>query len=523
MDRAFYRYDEPHARPRRKANMFGWTIAILLLMGLTMAAWLGSFYIFGQPERPDSYRILKKLGKIETPKRFQLTAAPPGEFLSPKQVHEQYSSMGSAELGRANAQLVRNFIRNFQQMPGAVPYVIGRFMIMDSRELGPDDLFTSGMVSLTSAADFGELLMEHVYPADAQSVPLMKQTLMPGLEIKLERAHDLSAIVHAEKLPDGRVMITAVPLLYGSYTVTRGRGTFSLEPPFDLNLAAGWPLYKSEQRRAGEARYASVRQSIAPTTPGLSFPEAGPTATPAVAANELIRVEQAAPVETPVPTATPQPTLVAKASPQKGKGKKGEKASPTPAVAAAQPGVSPTPMAMAALTTPAPAGGVTPPPIAAASAPPVTAASPAVSPAPASAAGIQHVTGDALASTAGGGQWKTYPAGKMPAGRLITPSDLGDVADRGLAGERVYLGGQFVVNFAESNRAVLRPKSTLTQSVLRFGAPSSTRIIVEFPAGYAPPTQGSTVTRDATRPYEITEVRKQADGQLNVFVREIMQ
>ena len=92
------------------------------------------------------------------------------------------------------------------------------------------------------------------------------------------------------------------------------------------------------------------------------------------------------------------------------------------------------------------------------------------------------VTGDtALASTAGGGTWKTFPPGKMPVGRLITTSDLGDVADRGLAGERVYLSGQFVVNFAESNRAVLRPRSNLAESVLHFGAPSSTRIIVEFP------------------------------------------
>ena len=111
----------------------------------------------------------------------------------------------------------------------------------------------------------------------------------------------------------------------------------------------------------------------------------------------------------------------------------------------------------------------------------------------------------------------------MPAGRLITTSDLRDVADRGLAGERVYLRGQFVVNFAESNRAVLRPKGNMAETVLRLGAQSSTRIIVEFPSGYAPPAQGATVNRDDARPYEITEVRKQADGQLNVFVREIMQ
>jgi hypothetical protein len=111
----------------------------------------------------------------------------------------------------------------------------------------------------------------------------------------------------------------------------------------------------------------------------------------------------------------------------------------------------------------------------------------------------------------------------MPLGRLIGTSDLNDLADRGTAGERVYLRGQFVVNFSDANRAVLRPRSKLTDTVLHFGAGSSTRIIVEFPAGYRPPSQGAVVSRDEARPYEITEVRKREDGQLNVFVREIMQ
>ena len=112
----------------------------------------------------------------------------------------------------------------------------------------------------------------------------------------------------------------------------------------------------------------------------------------------------------------------------------------------------------------------------------------------------------------------------MPAGRLISTSDLKEVADHGLAGERYYLRGQFVVNFADANRAVLRPRASLADSVLRFGGSAkSTRIVVEFPTGYSPPAQGSVVNRDEARPYEVTDVRKQADGQLNVFVREIMQ
>ena len=47
----------------------------------------------------------------------------------------------------------------------------------------------------------------------------------------------------------------------------------------------------------------------------------------------------------------------------------------------------------------------------------------------------------ALASTAGGGNWKTYAPGKMPIGRLSLQLISVQVADRGLTGERTYLEG----------------------------------------------------------------------------------
>src|SRR5947209_10302477 len=294
MDYGVYPYDEPYARPRRRINYFAWTVAILLLTGFALAAWLGSFYIFNQPERPDSYRILQRLHKIEPPKRFELTAAPTGEFLNPQQLYERYVGMGAAELARANAELVRNYIRNYQQVRGLVPYVVGRYSIIATRELGPGDVFTSGVVALTTAIDNGELLMEHIYPAPPEALPLMKQTLTVALEVKLERTHDISAVIHAERLADGRIVITAVPLLYGSYTVTRGLGTFRLEPALSLNLAACWPLIKSQERAAIEQRYAEYRQKTAAAQgdpvpiPGLSQ-----SATPPPAQNELVPCEQA--------------------------------------------------------------------------------------------------------------------------------------------------------------------------------------------------------------------------------------
>src|SRR5213083_3160105 len=186
MDYGLYQYDEPYARPaRRRINYFAWTVAILLLTGFALAAWLGSFYIFDQPERPDSYRILQRLHKIEPTKRFELTAAPAGEFLNPPELYERYVGMGAAELVRANAELARNYIRNYQQVRGLVPYVVGRYTIIATRQLGPGDVFTSGMVALTNAIDNGQLVMEHLYPAKPEAVRLMKQTLTVGLEVKL--------------------------------------------------------------------------------------------------------------------------------------------------------------------------------------------------------------------------------------------------------------------------------------------------------------------------------------------------
>ena len=538
-------YDEPYTRPPERINYFAWTVAILLLIGFALAAWLGSFYIFNQPERPDSYRILQKLHKIDPPKRFELTAAPAGEFLNASELYERYVGMGAAELGKENAELLRNYIRNYQQVRGLVPYVVGRYTIIGVRELGPGDVFPSGMAALTAAVDSGELLMEHVYPAKAEALPLMKQTLAVGLEVKLERTHDISAVVHAERLADGRILVTAVPLLYGSYTVTRGLGTFRLEPPPTLDLAAGWPLFKSQERASIEKSLAEYRQKMAATQKApIPIPGLSASATPPPAKNELVRIEQARPVSplamTPPVVASNEKAAKPTPVPKGKKGKKQKAESPAPASSPAQPVVvqnkpvpSGSPITVASALAPpkdlnlpytAPAPASKAPGVgagAAARSSPVAMATPVpvlpAQPAPPDSSNV------ALASNAGGGSWKIFPAGKMPLGRLISTGDLNDVADHGLAGERIYLKGQFVVNFSDANKAVLRPRTSLTSKMLHFGGGSSTRIIVEFPRGYTPPPQGAVVNRDEVRPYEVTEVRKQEDGQLNVFVREIMQ
>jgi hypothetical protein len=498
MEPDLFRLDDPRGFEHKKTNFFGWTVAILLLSGVAIAAWLGSFYIVGQPERPESYRILQKLHKIEPPKRFALTAAPPGEFLNPKQLYQRYQSMGPAELARKDAELVRNFIRNFQQVHGLVTYVVGRFNIIGARQLTHDNVFISGTVALARAVEQPELLMEHVFTtADEHDAKLLQERLVMGMDVNLERSHDLSAVIHAERLPDGRVLITVMPLLYGSYAVTRGTGTFSLEPPAEINLAAGWPIFKSDARRPLENRYNDYRSRLAPATSTLPIVGLPPVQAAPPPEDALVRVEPAVPlIEEPAP-----PPLRVR---RKGLlGDSGDKvavarAASTPLKALrAQPvidaGVSPNETTSLAAASPSVPTRIM-------RALPVTSSSPAV----------------ALTSTTGA-TWKTFAPGAAPAGRVLDTAGLQEVANNGTRGERVYLRGQFVVNFADANRAVLRPTSGQSGGLAR-----NLRVIVDYPAGASLPDPGSTVNRDDARPYEITEVRRQSDGQLNVFVREII-
>lgn len=499
-----FRFDDSHNFRRKKTNYFAWTILILLLIGLVFAAWLGSFYVFGQPERLESYHLLQKLHKIEPPKRFALTAAPPGEFLNPRQLFARYSAMGPEELRRKDAELTRNFIRNYQQVHGLVTYVVGRFNIMSARELTRDDMFSPGAVALARAVQEPELLMEHIFTtADEHDAKLLTPMLVTGMDLNFERTHDLSAVIHAERLPDGRIQISAIPLLYGSYAMTRGSGTYSLEPPTGLNLAAGWPLFKDDELRVAETHYDKYRQKLAPVNGSVAIAGLPPVkSTPSPITDALVRVELAAPAE----TATP-PVIATASRAQRlefAQLSQAKKTLGTPIVRRAEPAPEITPPTLPNDMPVATAVSASPPPK-------VMRALPIEAPSPTPAV--------ALASTTGA-TWKTFTPGQMPVGRLIDARSLHDVAKNGTRGERIYLRGQFVVNFADGNRAVLRPTGGVPDSINLFS--HKPRIIVDYPAGAPLPEPGSTLERDASRPFEITEVREQSDGQLNVFVREII-
>jgi hypothetical protein len=508
-DKKFYGY-QGHAGHRRSGErsdgLFGWTLLIFLLIGLVFLCWMGSYYIFARPEQAANYRLLQRLHKLEAPQRFEITAAPRGEFLKPNQLLERFGEMMPSEIRRSNETLLRSFIRNYRQNRDLVPYAVGTYRVIGTLPLSKDTFCTSGVVALLQAVEQPEILLEQLFTANEKNLPALNRALQPGQEIKLEKPLDLSAIVHIDRLPDNRIKLTTMPLLYGSYGSGQGPASFSLEPPTELNVEAGLPAIKTDEI----AQLSGGKLAIAKTGKHLTrIKEADPTPTPTTS------VAHAIPVQTPIPVSTPMP-------------------SPEPSVARAIPVNATAVLPALPVETPAPTPIPTPEPtpILVVSSPkptptPIVAATPKPSPSPiaptavAMTNSLASTTTNAAAAIATPGEttWPLYAPGKMPRGALLDPAESGELVGRGTPHERHYLRGHFSVTASGNGKAVLRPQSGLAG--LPLGPSSKVRVIVEYPVGEEPPVEGHIISRDGLRPFQIISVKRGDDGMLNVYAREV--
>ena len=453
-------------------NLFAWTVFIILLALFAAGCWIGSFYVFGHPENAFSYRVLRSLGKIDPPKRFKLTAAPRGQFLDAEKLLERYGDQTPAQLDAASDLLLRNYLRNYYQTKDRVPYVTGSFNIMAVFRLGPNNFFPDGVVALARSTDNPSLLLEIIFPAEEKNVGNLERMLQTGLDLTLARTLDLTAVINARRLPDGRLNLTVVPILYGSYTSTDETGTFSLEPPPDLNISAGLPVLNQAAVEKAEEHYAGYLERA-----GLADEASAP------ALMRVQKTEAANPEAAPAPAPTPPGTTemidgvpVARAVPVETAGEDVPVARAVPVETDAG---APTPAPTAPLE-----------PFAAAATPPGAATPPPGS---------------------GARSWTLYDPGRMPRGKLLDANAARNLAGQEAPADPVYLSGEFSVAGTAGGRAILRGRR----------APRNVRIIADFPSGATPPAQGQTFRRDSSRPFRIERVEEGPDGFVNVYVREI--
>jgi hypothetical protein len=136
-----------------------------------------------------------------------------------------------------NDQLKRDYIRNFRDH-GPV-YVRGTFTATATRRLTEGDVFTQGWVVVARANELEDVSVELILPGlNRNDAPYRV-----GDQITLDGKKGCAAAVHLQKKDNDRLLVTAVPLLYGSITTFEG-SVASLKAPEKLNMDAMWPIWR---------------------------------------------------------------------------------------------------------------------------------------------------------------------------------------------------------------------------------------------------------------------------------------
>jgi hypothetical protein len=481
--------DERAVRANSGNRFFIWSVVLLLLTGICFASWIGSFYVFKHPENPKCYRILKKFKRIEPPKRFAVTEAPKGEFLGAAKLLVRFGKLGTLELAHENAVLMRNYLTNFRESGRKVPYVSGKFQIVQSFDLGRADWFPAGAVAIAQSENLPQMLVEFVFPSEPENVPAICETVTMGVDVTLQRSQDLWALVHVERHVDGRMQFTVLPVPYGGWQLKNGQGSFSLQSPeellrdrkIELNLAAGLPIVRDPRLSSALAEHKEFRRKALVRAGDDQAALAGP---------ELVRFEPPkAPEEEPADAAkTPLNSTEAK---------------PLPATA-----LRPAHMARP-VPTPAPAVPLPPRPVVKSrpgtgiiGTEPPREPTPVPRPAPAAVVAV--------------------PPPSPGNARVLSTAEASALVERFAAGGQAVLSGDFVVTGVLGTRVALRTRESLRDPDADPKRPggNAALIVVEYPAGVAIPQKDATFSRDAARGFVIRDVIRGRNGQITIVANE---
>jgi hypothetical protein len=475
-------------------RFFLWAVVLLVMTGACFASWIGSFYVVMHPENPRCYKILKKLKRIDPPKRFPVTAAPKGDFLSATKLLDRYGKMGAVELARENAELLRAYLMNFRESKRRVPYIAGRFQVVQSYDLGTANMFPSGAAAVAQAENLPQVLVEYIFPAAPKNVATIREVLVMGAEIALERSRDLWALIHVERHEDGRMQFTVVSLPYGGWQLKKRQENFTLQSPeelsreyqIDLNIAAGLPVVRDPRLAQCMAEYKEFRRKARANAGDDQAALAGP---------ELVRFEpvaeggsdEAQAKEDRGTVVEPKPGVAPTGS-AGGSARRPGFARPLPTPAPAVP-LPPRPVVR---TQPAPGLiGAMPPPATPPDPPPVPARPLAVD---------ANEAPDRVLSVSEASQLVGHYAGDNPA----------------------LLSGDFVVTGVLGRRVALRTRDSLRDPDADPTKPgnSAALVVVDFPEGIVPPARNSTVTRDSARGFLVRDVIRGRNGQITIVAAE---
>jgi hypothetical protein len=234
--------------PSRPAY-FWWLLANALAICFAVISWAVCLDVFGNPEVPRNYEVLRKLKRLPVLKRYSLTDVPNGNSLTPKELYQKYFGYSTAEASSVNSLLMRNYLSNFDR-PLLLAYVEGDYQVTDVRKLNATDFFYPGVViraqALVKPDDFTKplpypIFIEYLVPTShAENISAIKIDSV----VSLKKSPHCAAVIHTSKVlnqGDMALLLTVTPIVYG--TSQLGDAVFELEPPAQLRPAAKFPAF----------------------------------------------------------------------------------------------------------------------------------------------------------------------------------------------------------------------------------------------------------------------------------------
>lgn len=235
----------------RSPAYFWWFLANTLALCFAIFSWAVCLNVFGNPENPRNYSILKKLGRLPKLERYTVLDVPNGNALSPAELYGKYFGLDESKRDRLNDLLLRNYMRNFDK-DLLLTYVEGDFQVVEVRKLDGAEFIHPGFAiraqAMVKPDDFTKavgfpVVIEYIFPTADESAA---DGFSEGDILEVSKNPNCAAVVNVSKVvvdEEPALQLTVIPIAYGPYRVGKDK-SFSIEPPEELNPAGGLPIWK---------------------------------------------------------------------------------------------------------------------------------------------------------------------------------------------------------------------------------------------------------------------------------------
>ena len=235
--------------PRRPV-WFWWLLVNLLALCFAVLSWTLDIEVFGRPEVPRNYQILKALNRLPKLESYVPKEAPDGRLLGPEDVYGWFFRLGDERFRMLNGLYRRNFLRNYDGAH-AVTYVRGDYEVLRTRPFGDGDFLPKGFAiearALVKPDDFSKeapypVVIELLMPTEDAGA---ESQFPQGARLTLEKAPHLPVVMDVGRHVVGDepvVRVTLMPIGYGTCRLGKGK-PFMLTVPEWVRPLGSLPVF----------------------------------------------------------------------------------------------------------------------------------------------------------------------------------------------------------------------------------------------------------------------------------------